>query len=93
VINTAELDTLRDRMMKLGARVNAVQSKAKRIEAEQRRQGLGMRSDVTSGIDRMTYYMDEVENALRSNNAAAAKTALQRADRETETVERILGII
>jgi outer membrane biosynthesis protein TonB len=93
LVNTAEIEAVRDRLMKLAARVGAVQSKAKRMESEQRSQGLGMRSDVTAGIGRMTYYMDEVDNALRSNNAAAAKTALQRADRETETLERILGII
>jgi serine/threonine-protein kinase len=87
-----ELEALRDRMMKLAARVGAVQAKARRIEAEQRAQGLGMRSDVVSGISRMTFYMDEAEHALRSSNAAAARTALQRADMQVETLERILGI-
>jgi len=87
-----ELETLRDRMMKLAARVGAAQAKAKRIEQEQRAQGLGMRSDVVSGISRMTYYMDEAENALRASNAAAARTALQRADMQVEALERILGI-
>lgn len=80
-------------MMKLATRVGAVQAKAKRIESEQRSQGLGMRSDVISGIGRMTFFMDEVEKNLNNGNAAAARSALQKADRETETLERILGII
>ncbi len=78
--------------MKLGARAGAVQAKAKRIEQDQRAQGLGMRSDVVSALGRMSYFLDEAENAIKSGNAAAAKTALQRADRETDTLERILGI-
>ncbi|MCC6363644.1 MAG: protein kinase [Bryobacterales bacterium] len=92
-VNTAELDAVRERMMKLATRAGAVQAKAKRIESEQRAQGLGMRSDVVSGIGRMTFFMDEVEKNLNNGNAAAAKSALQKADRETETLERILGII
>jgi serine/threonine-protein kinase len=92
-VNTAELDAVRERMMKLATRVGAVQAKARRIESEQRAQGLGMRSDVVSGIGRMTFFMDEVEKNLNNGNAAAAKSALQKADRETETLERILGII
>jgi hypothetical protein len=91
-VDTAELENLRDSLMKLGARAGAVQAKAKRIEQDQRAQGLGMRSDVVSGLGRMSYYMDEAENALKAGNAASAKAALQRADRETSTLERILGI-
>jgi hypothetical protein len=78
--------------MKLAARVGAVQAKAKRIESEQRSQGLGMRSDVVSGISRLTYLMDQVENALSGGNVPAARTAYQRADRQTDELERILGI-
>ncbi|MCZ2149357.1 MAG: serine/threonine protein kinase [Bryobacterales bacterium] len=92
-VNAAELDAVRERMMKLATRAGAVQAKARRIESEQRSQGLGMRSDVVSGIGRMTFFMDEVEKNLNNGNAAAAKSALQKADRETETLERILGII
>ncbi len=88
----AELENLRNSLMMLGTRANAIQSKAKRIEQEQRAQGLGMRSDVVSGISRMTYFLDEAENAINAGNAAAGKSALQRADRETSVLERILGI-
>lgn len=91
-VDPAELENLRNNLMMLGTRANAVQAKAKRIEQEQRAQGLGMRSDVVSGISRMGYFLDEAENAVKAGNAAAAKTALQRADRETSTLERILGI-
>jgi len=91
-VDPAELETLRSSLMLLGTRAGAVQAKAKRIEQEQRAQGLGMRSDVVSGISRMGYFLDEAENAVKAGNMAAAKTALQRADRETSTLERILGI-
>ncbi|MBI4903553.1 MAG: protein kinase [Acidobacteria bacterium] len=93
VVNTAELNAVRERLMKLAARVGAVQAKARSLESSLRAQGLGVRADVSSGLSRMTYYMDETENALRSNNVDAAKTAYRRADQETETLERILGII
>ncbi|MBL8177875.1 MAG: protein kinase [Bryobacterales bacterium] len=88
----AELDSIRQSLMLLGTRAATVQAKAKRIEQEQRAQGLGMRSDVVSGISRMGFFLDEAESALKSGNAASAKTALQRADRETSVLERILGI-
>jgi hypothetical protein len=83
---------MRERLMLLGVRAAAIQAKARRIEAEQRAQGLGMRSDVVSGLSRLTYFLDEAEKALNANNAAGAKTALERANGQTETLERILGI-
>lgn len=79
-------------MMKIATRFNAVQAKARRIEQEQRTQGLGMRSDVVSGISRATYLLDEAESALRNGSAAAAKSALDRANREISKLEDILGI-
>ncbi|MBI3683941.1 MAG: serine/threonine protein kinase [Acidobacteria bacterium] len=88
----ADLEPLRDFMMKIATRFNAVQAKARRIEQEQRTQGLGMRSDVVSGISRATYLLDEAESALRNGSAAAAKSALDRANREISKLEDILGI-
>jgi serine/threonine-protein kinase len=90
-VDERELGELRERLMLLGARVNAVQASLNRLKQEQARMGLGLRGDIAAAAQRMEYYMDEAEAALKRGDAAAAKRHLDNADRETTRLEKFLG--
>ena len=85
------LSELREQLMLLGARVNAVQASLNRLKQEQARMGLGLRGDIAAAAQRMEFYMDEAEAAIKRGDAAAAKRHLENADRETTRLERFLG--
>ena len=90
-VDERELSELRERLMLLGARVNAVQATLNRLKQEQARMGLGLRGDISASAQRMEFYMDEAETALKRGDAAAAKRHLENADRETARLEKFLG--
>ncbi|MGC8758971.1 MAG: serine/threonine-protein kinase [Bryobacteraceae bacterium] len=85
------LGELREQLMLLGARVNAVQASLNRLKQEQARMGLGLRGDIAAAAQRMEFSMDEAEAAIKRGDAAAAKRHLENADRETTRMERFLG--
>lgn len=85
------LSELRERLMLLGARVNAAQASLNRLKQEQARMGLGLRGDIAAAAQRMEFYMDEAEGAIKRGDAAAAKRHLENADRETARLEKFLG--
>lgn len=90
-VDERELSELRERLMLLGARVNAAQASLNRLKQEQARMGLGLRGDIAAAAQRMEYYMDEAEAAIKRGDAAAAKKHLDNADRETARLEKFLG--
>ncbi len=90
-VDETELAELRERLMLLGARVNAAQASLNRLKQEQARMGLGLRGDIAAAAQRMEFYMDEAEAAIKRGDAAAAKRHLENADRETVRLEKFLG--
>ncbi len=90
-VDERELGELREKLMLLGARVNAAQSSLNRLKQEQARMGLGLRGDIAAAAQRMEFYMDEAESAIKRGDAAAAKKHLENADRETARIEKFLG--
>ncbi len=86
-----ELAGLRERLMLLGTRVNAAQASLNRLKQEQASMGLGLRGDIAAAAQRMEYYMDEAEAAIRRRDVAAAKRHLENAERETARIEKFLG--
>lgn len=90
-VDERELSELRERLMLLGARVNAAQASLNRLKQEQARMGLGLRGDIAAAAQRVEYYMDEAETAIKRGDAPAAKRHLENADRETARLEKFLG--
>ena len=62
-----------------------------RIEQQQSRQGLSMRSDMVASRESMLYLMDEARKALNSGNADLLKRNLGLAERQIEKLETFLG--
>jgi serine/threonine-protein kinase len=81
----------RDTLMSLATRARSVNESLDRLRDEQARSGLGLRGDMVSARQRMEYQLDEAEAALRSEDAARARTSLERAEREIERLESFLG--
>jgi serine/threonine-protein kinase len=89
--DASKLSDMREQLMLLGTRVSAVQGSLNRLKQEQARQGLGLRGDIAASAQRMEYYMDESESALKRGDAAAARKNLDAAERETSKLETFLG--
>ncbi len=87
----AQLREVREQLMLLGVRANAVKESIDRLRQAQARQGLGLRQDISAGLQRMEYYLDETEAAHKRGDAAGAKTSLSAAERETSKLEGFLG--
>lgn len=89
--NSKALAELREQLMLLGTRVSAAQASLNRLKQEQARQGLGLRGDIAALAQRVEFYMDEAEAAIKRGDDAAGKKYLDQAGRETARLESFLG--
>ena len=87
----ASLAETREHLMLLGTRAVAVKTSINSLRAEQNRMGLGLRADISAGLQRMEYFLDQTEDALKRGDADAAKKNLSNAERETGKLESFLG--
>jgi len=86
-----ELSGLHDRMINLAARVTAVTASLQRLQDQQARQGLGLRSDMVAAQQRLNSQMGEADSNLRQSNAAGARKRLDLTERDLEKLESVLG--
>lgn len=86
-----DLEELRQQFNALSTRFASAQESVRRLEAQQQRQGFGMRRDVREAITRFQYLMKESSDSLVSRNADGARTNLQMAERNLERIEKFLG--
>lgn len=86
-----ELEELRQQFNSLSTRFASAQESVRRLEAQQQRQGFGMRRDVREAVTRFQYLMKESSDSLVSRNTEAARTSLQMAERNLERIEKFLG--
>jgi len=89
--NAAELREIREQLMLLGTRAGAAKTSLTNLQNQQARQGLGLRADIAGAAQRMEYYLDETEAALKRGDSAAAKKNLDMAERTVSKIESFLG--
>jgi len=77
--------------MLLGTRAGAAKTSLTNLQNQQARQGLGLRADIAGAAQRMEYYLDETEAALKRGDSAAAKKNLDMAERTVSKIESFLG--
>jgi hypothetical protein len=53
--------------------------------------GVNLRQDIVTAEQRMEFYLNEAQGAIRAGDAARAKKNLDTAERALETVEKFLG--
>lgn len=85
------LQQLRERMVFLGSRANALRASLQNLEQQQRASGLSLRGDISASWKRMEFLLDEAEAALKARDANAAKRNLDLAERETDKLDQFLG--
>ncbi len=88
---TALLEDTRDQFVLLATRATAAKGSIENLRRRQEASGLGLRADIAAGLQRMEYYLDECEAALKKGDAAAGKKNLDAAERETSKLEGFLG--
>jgi hypothetical protein len=77
--------------MMLGTRANTARAALATMKQQQARMGVNLRGDIMTAEQRMEFYLDEAEAAVRAGEAGKAKTSLQTAERALEIVEKFLG--
>lgn len=87
----AALHDLRDHLMMLGTRANAVKGALATMKREQARDGLGMRTDIVAREQQMELHLDDAEASLKAGDPVKAKKSLDLAERDVEAVEKFLG--
>ncbi len=88
---SAEAQELRHRHMQMRARIDAVDASMRQLEQEQRRMGLGMSGELVARQHRMTFLMETFGTEMREGHIAAARTALDNAERELDKLEEHFG--
>lgn len=89
--SASALRDLREQLMLLGTRANSVKSSLERLKQAQARQGLGLRGDINTAAQRMEFYLDECETAMKRGDLAGGKKYLDLGEREVTKLESFLG--
>jgi serine/threonine-protein kinase len=89
--NSPEVQELRQRRMQMHSRIEAINASMRQLEQEQRRMGLGMSGDLVSRQHRMVLLMETFGEEMKNGNVAAARTALDNAERELDKLEEHFG--
>jgi serine/threonine-protein kinase len=87
----SEVQELRHRHMQMHARIDAVDASMRQLEQEQRRMGLGMNGELVARQHRMTFLMETFGTEMKNGNVAAARAALDNAERELDKLEEHFG--
>jgi eukaryotic-like serine/threonine-protein kinase len=80
-----------DRLGNLQARADAALSGVEQIRREQQAQGVDIRSDILSAMNRLQYQLNQSRRALNEKDLATANEYMNRADLETSKLEKFLG--
>jgi serine/threonine protein kinase len=86
-----EIREATDRLGNLQARADSALSGVEQIRREQQAQGVDIRSDILSSMNRLHYQLNQSRRALETNDLATANEYMNRADLETARLEKFLG--
>jgi serine/threonine-protein kinase len=89
--SAAEIQQLRERMITLASRANALRASIQNLEAQQRRAGLSLRTDMATSWRRMEAFLDEAEAAMKGRDWLAFRRSLDLAEREADRLDEFLG--
>ncbi len=86
-----EVRQARDRLSNIEARSDAAISGVASIRSEQQRQGLDIRGDVLAAMNRLGNNLRKAQAAIAQNDLQTADEYMERADKDTSTLEKFLG--
>ncbi len=86
-----EIAQARERMIQLDSKAEAARSSIEGLRAQQQAQGLGLRGDIASSLNRMNAYIAEANRSLNEGDIESANGDMDRAEKELSTLEKFLG--
>ena len=86
-----EMREARDRFAGLEARADSALSGVDQIRSQQQSQGLDLRGDILTAVNRLHHQLDETRKALGERDLDTANDYMNRADAETSRLEKFLG--
>jgi serine/threonine protein kinase len=86
-----EMREARDRYANLEARADSALAGVEQIRSQQRAQGLDLRGDIITAINRLHHQLDQSRQALAERDLETANEYMNRADSETSNLEKFLG--
>jgi serine/threonine protein kinase len=89
-VNNQEVQELRDQWTQLDARADSVRSTLQNLQRSQASQGLGLRGDWLQTSKLMDSFLQQANSALAGGDPASAKHAMEKAERQVETLEKAL---
>jgi serine/threonine-protein kinase len=86
-----EVAQIHEQMTGLDARASAVSASVEGLKRQQEADGLGLRRDMAAAYARMNSYLRSANDELNSGNITAARSHMDKADKEISTLESFLG--
>jgi serine/threonine-protein kinase len=86
-----EIREAHDRFSNLDSRADAARTGVQQIRSAQQAQGLDIRTDILSSMNRMNSALREADAAIGQGDLQAAKEYMDKADREIAALEAFLG--
>ena len=86
-----EVEQVHEQMTGLDARASAVSASVESLKRQQEADGLGLRRDMAAAYTRMNSYLRSANDELNSGNITAARSHMDKADKEISTLESFLG--
>ena len=86
-----EVRQARDRLSNLEARSDSASAGVASIRREQQRQGLDIRGDILAAMNRLSNNLRKAQAAIAQNDLQTADEYMERADKDTSTLEKFLG--
>jgi serine/threonine-protein kinase len=89
--SSEEVQQIHEQMTGLDARASAVSASVEGLKRQQEADGLGLRRDMAAAYARMNSYLRSANEELNSGNITAARSHMDKADKEISTLESFLG--
>jgi serine/threonine-protein kinase len=86
-----EVQQVHEQMTGLDARASAVSASVEGLKRQQEADGLGLRRDMAAAYARMNSFLRSANDELNSGNITAARSHMDKADKEISTLESFLG--
>ncbi len=86
-----EIEKVRDRLIQLHARADAVRSSIGQLRQEQAASGLGLRQDIVASASRLDSYLQEADRAAQTTNLESARKDMDHVEEELTELENFLG--
>jgi hypothetical protein len=87
----AELQQIREQLAMLASRAGGIRTSLQSLQRSQAASGLNLRGDMQEAASLMDSYFNGAAAALNAGDAGAAKSLMDKAERQVEKLEKFLN--